>query len=171
MGKSQYFCNIHCLISALISIAVADSLLECMEIQGLDDFISYIQAAMSDYLRLLNTTTDFHLTAFVPTNAALRQAQEMNLIQRLNDTLFNLSMMVGNHLVEGNVTIESLKQHGAKIYTTLEGRHLHRVSISFDDRSFVYYPPNPYLLNPTPTIIVSVTLLKPLTISLHVSMA
>lgn len=145
-----------------------------MEIQGLDEFISYIKAAMSDYLPLLNTTTNFHLTAFVPTNAALRQAQEMNLIQRPNDTILftNLSMMVGNHLVEGNVTIESLKQHGAKIYTNLEGRHLHRVSISFDDRSFVFYPPNPYNPYPTPTIIVSMTLVyRPVTPSLHGSMA
>lgn len=143
-----------------ISTAVADSLLECMEIQGLDEFIRYVTAAMSDYLRLLNTTTDFHLTAFVPTNAALRQAQETNLIQRPDDAIFtNLSMVVGNHLVEGNVTMESLKQHGAKIYTNLEGRHLHRVSISFDDRSFIFYPPNPYRPNPTPTIIVSRTFL------------
>lgn len=128
-----------------------------MEIQGLDEFISYVTAANSDYLRLLNSTTDFHLTAFVPTNAALRRAQEMNLIQSPTDIgLFtNLSVVVGNHLVQGNITIESLKQHGVKIYTNLEGRHLHRVSILFYDRSFVFYPPNPYVLNPTPTVIVS----------------
>lgn len=128
-----------------------------MEIQGLDEFIKYVN--VSDYLSILNTTTDSHLTAFVPTNAALRQALAMNLIPSVDNPFINISMLVGNHLVQGNVTMKSLRQHGAKIYTNLEGRHLHRVSVSFDDRSFIFYPPNPYSyqISRTPTIIVSLT--------------
>ena len=61
----------------------------------------------------------------------------------------NISNMIGNHIVRGNITMDSLKQFGAKIYTNLEGRHLHRVVVSFGDYSVVTYAENSYYSVPT----------------------
>lgn len=147
-------------LSALL--AVAESLLQCLEIQGLTEFVSYIN--ISDYLNLLNSTTDTHLSLFAPTNAAVVRARERGAIPSIFNTFLNLSNVVGNHLVRGNVTMESLQQPGAKIYTNLEKRNLHRVSIFFSDYSFLTYDQSPYqssVFGAAKDIIVSRTNLVP----------
>ena len=141
-----------CTVSLLFT-AIADSLLECLQLHGLDEFISYLE--LSAFLSILNSTTDSHLTLFVPTNEAIQRA---NLPEPfILNMLVNISNMIGNHIVPGNVTMDSLKQFGAKIYTNLEGRHLHRVSVSFGDYSFVSYAENPYYSVPSPTVDVIVS--------------
>ena len=112
---------------------MGDSLLECLEIQGLSEFISYLNN--TPYLSLLNST-GAPLTVFAPSNAAFEQAHSLVFLSPTNPNI-NISMLVGNHLVRGNITKASLEQHGAKIYTNMEGRNLHRVSVSFGDYSYI----------------------------------
>ena len=129
-----------------VVVAVADSILECLEIQGLTEFIEYLTASV--YFDLFNSTTDSHLTLFAPTNEALNRLQRSGFIPPPSTTFFNVSQLVANHIVEGNVTVASLKQFGNKIYVSIDGRNLHRVSIAIIDQSSVTYPQNQYYYNP-----------------------
>ena len=123
---------------ACLPAACGDTLLECLQIQGLDEFISYLN--QTNYFDLLNTSGS-QLTVFAPTNAAFQQARAMGLIFRPTDTFVNVSMLVGNHIVQGNITHRDLEKTGVRIYTNVEGILLHRVSVSFDDYSYVSYNP------------------------------
>ena len=134
-----------------MSTAVADSLLGCLELHGLDEFISYLELSL--YHSILNSTTDSHLTLFVPTNDVVRRdIVDLSVILKFG----NVSNIIGNHIVPGNITMETLKQFGAKIYTNIEGRHLHRVSVLFGDYSYVSYAENPYYSVPTPATLDTV---------------
>lgn len=57
------------------------------------------------------------------------------------NTVVNISMIVGNHIVRGNITHQDLEKTGVRIYTNVEGLLLHRVSVSFHDYSYVSYNP------------------------------
>jgi uncharacterized surface protein with fasciclin (FAS1) repeats len=129
-------------------IAEGDSLLECLRIQGLDDFISYIEHSV--YFTLLNETTSTHITLFAPTNEALATARVLSGFPDPNTDAVNVSNIVGNHIVPGNVTMTSLRQHGSKIYVNVEGRNLHRTSVSITDSSYVSRPENSYQYNLDP---------------------
>ena len=125
---------------------MADTLLECLEIHGLEEFLSYIDKSV--YASYFNQTTSSHVTLFVPTNEVLRDAREINIIPEPTNTLFNISQLVGNHLVPDNVTMASLRLHGDKIYVNVEGANLHKVTVSVNDYSSVSYSENPYYYNP-----------------------
>lgn len=125
--------------------AVADSLLECLVIHGLTEFTSYVNDSV--YFSILNETTSSHITLFALTNDAVIRGRMMDLIPPVNEPLFNNSEIVANHLVPGNVTMASLRQHGSKIYVNLNGRNLHRTSVSFTDNSYFTRPENPYYNN------------------------
>ena len=155
------------------SAAVGDSLLECLQNHGLTEFISYINNSL--YFGILNETMSSHVTLFAPTNEAIIEAVAMSQIPPPTTTAFNISQMVGNHIVPGNVTMASLRQHGSKIYVNLEGRNLHRTSVTFTDSSYVSRPENQYYTNLGPgtqsfhTIVSSLLAKYIHTLSPHIS--
>ena len=113
--------------------AVADSLLECLEIQNLTSFISYLN--QSTYLELLNTTGET-LTVFAPTNAAFAA---------MSDQLIgmNPNTLVGNHIV--NATILSTQLRSMMRFETVAQTTLHSTAVVFHDTSFLHT--NPHYLN------------------------
>ena len=137
-------------VCCVVATAVGDSLLECLRIHGLTEFIAYIENSV--YFDILNETTDSHITLFAPTNEALREAVDMFLIPPPTTIEFNISQMVGNHIVLGNVTMASLRQHGTKIYVNIEGKNLHRTSVTFHDSSYISRPVNSYYNNIEPVV-------------------
>jgi hypothetical protein len=139
--------------------AEGDSLLECLRIQGLDDFISYIEHSV--YFTLLNETTSTHITLFAPTNEALATARVLSGFPDPNTDAVNVSNIVGNHIVPGNVTMASLRQHSSKIYVNVEGRNLHRTSVSITDSSYVSRPENSYQYNLDPGTSAFQTVVSP----------
>ena len=111
--------------------AVADSLLECLEIQNLTSFISYLN--QSTYLELLNTTGET-LTVFAPTNAAFAAMRDQLIGM-------NPNTLVGNHIV--NATILSTQLRSTMRFQTVAQTTLHSTAVVFYDLSYT----NPHYLN------------------------
>ena len=138
---------------SLCYAAVGDSLLECLERHGLDEFIEYVIRSVYDF----NQTTSSHVTLFVPTNDAVRRGVDEFFIPEPTSLLFNMSQLVGNHLVLDNVTMASLRVHSDKIYVNANGRNLHKVAVTYTDLSSVSYSTNPYYSNPGGGASVTIT--------------
>ncbi len=104
--------------------AVADSLLQCLELQGLTSFLGAVN--MSQFFELLNGT-DMKVTLFVPTNAAFEEAGML---------LDAPDMLVGNHLVLGTVQEDDLVS--TMRFLTLAGTHLHSTTVIYYDYGSSY---------------------------------
>ena len=127
-----------------IPAAVADTLLECLEIQGLNTFTTMV--LVSDFIGLLNTTGS-EVTVFAPTDEAFAEQ-----IIEVTEALINApggtaDELVGFHLVNGTVNFTKILTRMR--YDNLAGSLLHGATVA----QFTLnpgYSTNPYRNQPSP---------------------
>ena len=121
------------IIITIFLLAVADTLLECLQIHGLTSFSTFLM--LSNFFDLLNET-ESRVTVFAPTDAAF-DGQNSDVIDALNNSPDpgTTNYLIGFHIVNGTVRFNDILKRTR--FDNLAGSLLHGTTV-------LHFTYNPY---------------------------